>query len=64
MLGAAAEADVLLVLTEWREFAEADPEAIGRVVAQRGWQTGGTSWTRRGGGQPGGRTGRWGGRRS
>jgi UDPglucose 6-dehydrogenase len=32
---AAAEADVLLVLTEWREFAEADPEILGKVVARR-----------------------------
>ena len=32
---AAADADVLLLLTEWREFAEADPEILGKVVAQR-----------------------------
>ena len=35
MLAAAADADVLLLLTEWREFAEADPEVLGKVVAQR-----------------------------
>ena len=35
MLAAAADADVLLLLTEWREFVEADPEAVGKVVARR-----------------------------
>jgi UDPglucose 6-dehydrogenase len=35
MLAAAADADVLLLLTEWREFAEADPEVLGKAVAQR-----------------------------
>jgi UDPglucose 6-dehydrogenase len=35
ILGAAAEADVLLVLTEWPEFTQADPELIGKAVAQR-----------------------------
>jgi UDPglucose 6-dehydrogenase len=35
VLGAAAEADVLLVLTEWPEFTQADPELIGKAVAQR-----------------------------
>ncbi|HEY3955805.1 MAG TPA: UDP-glucose/GDP-mannose dehydrogenase family protein [Streptosporangiaceae bacterium] len=33
--GAAADADVLLLLTEWPEFAHADPEVIGKAVAQR-----------------------------
>ena len=33
--GAAAEADVLLLLTEWPEFAHADPEVVGKAVAQR-----------------------------
>jgi UDPglucose 6-dehydrogenase len=28
-------ADVLLLLTEWREFIEADPEVLGKAVAQR-----------------------------
>jgi UDPglucose 6-dehydrogenase len=32
---AAEGADVLLLLTEWREFIEADPEVLGKVVAQR-----------------------------
>jgi len=32
---AAADADVLLLLTEWREFTEADPEILGKVVARR-----------------------------
>jgi UDPglucose 6-dehydrogenase len=32
---AAAEADVLLLLTEWPEFAQADPEVIGKAMAQR-----------------------------
>jgi UDPglucose 6-dehydrogenase len=35
MLAAAADAEVLLLLTEWREFIEADPEVVGKVVAQR-----------------------------
>jgi UDPglucose 6-dehydrogenase len=35
VLGAAAEADVLLVLTEWPEFTQADPELIGKAVARR-----------------------------
>jgi UDPglucose 6-dehydrogenase len=35
VLGAAAEADVLLVLTEWPEFTAADPELIGKAVARR-----------------------------
>jgi UDPglucose 6-dehydrogenase len=35
MLAAAADADVLLLLTEWPEFAEADPEVLGKAVARR-----------------------------
>jgi UDPglucose 6-dehydrogenase len=35
MVGAATDADVLLLLTEWREFAEADPAELAKVVAQR-----------------------------
>ena len=35
MLAAAADADVLLLLTEWREFVEADPETVGKVVTRR-----------------------------
>jgi UDPglucose 6-dehydrogenase len=35
MLQAAADADVLLLLTEWREFVEADPEMLGKIVARR-----------------------------
>jgi UDPglucose 6-dehydrogenase len=35
MLAAAADADVLLLLTEWHEFAEADPEVLGKAVARR-----------------------------
>ena len=35
VLGAAAEADVLLLLTEWPEFSEADPQVIGKAVARR-----------------------------
>src|SRR5580704_10059228 len=35
MLAAAADADVLLLLTEWPEFVEADPEVVGKVVARR-----------------------------
>ena len=30
MLAAAADAEVLLLLTEWREFVEADPEVLGK----------------------------------
>jgi UDPglucose 6-dehydrogenase len=32
---AVAGADVTLLLTEWQEFREADPEELGRAVAQR-----------------------------
>ena len=35
ILGAAADADVLLVLTEWPEFTLADPELVGKAMAQR-----------------------------
>jgi UDPglucose 6-dehydrogenase len=35
MLSAARDADVLLVLTDWPEFAGADPEALGAAVARR-----------------------------
>jgi UDPglucose 6-dehydrogenase len=35
VLGAAADADVLLLLTEWPEFSQADPEVIGKAVASR-----------------------------
>jgi UDPglucose 6-dehydrogenase len=35
MMDAAAGADVLLLLTEWREFIEADPAVVGRAVNQR-----------------------------
>jgi UDPglucose 6-dehydrogenase len=35
MLEAAADADVLLLLTEWPEFTDADPSDLGKVVAQR-----------------------------
>ena len=31
----ATDADVMLLLTDWHEFAEADPEILGKVVAQR-----------------------------
>jgi UDPglucose 6-dehydrogenase len=34
ILAAAADADVLLVLTEWPEFTQADPQVIGKAVAQ------------------------------
>ena len=34
-LGAACDADLLLLLTEWPEFCEADPEVLGKTVAQR-----------------------------
>jgi UDPglucose 6-dehydrogenase len=35
ILGAAADADVLLLLTEWPEFSQADPEVIGKAVTRR-----------------------------
>jgi UDPglucose 6-dehydrogenase len=35
VLDAASGADVLLVLTEWPEFAKVDPEQVGAVVARR-----------------------------
>ncbi len=34
-LGAACDADLLLLLTEWPEFCEADPGVLGKTVAQR-----------------------------
>ena len=62
ILGAAADADVLLLLTEWPEFSQADPEVIGKAVARRNvadgrnaldavaWQAAG--WTYRALGRP------------
>jgi UDPglucose 6-dehydrogenase len=35
VLGAACDADVLLLLTEWREFCEVDPDVLGKTVARR-----------------------------
>jgi UDPglucose 6-dehydrogenase len=35
MLEAATDADVVLLLTEWPEFVDADPVELGKVVAQR-----------------------------
>jgi UDPglucose 6-dehydrogenase len=35
VLGAASDADVLLLLTEWAEFRQVDPEIIGKAVARR-----------------------------
>ena len=45
--GRARGADVVLHLTEWREFRELDPAALGAVASQRRviW-TGATPWTR------------------
>jgi UDPglucose 6-dehydrogenase len=34
-MAAVADADVTLLLTEWQEFREADPEELGKAVAQR-----------------------------
>jgi UDPglucose 6-dehydrogenase len=34
-LDAAEAADIVLLLTEWSDFRQIDPEALGRVVAQR-----------------------------
>jgi nucleotide sugar dehydrogenase len=34
-VGAAADAEVLLLVTEWPEFADADPEVLGKAVAHR-----------------------------
>ncbi|WP_017603520.1 UDP-glucose dehydrogenase family protein [Nocardiopsis alkaliphila] len=35
MLGATRDADVVLLLTEWAEFREANPDEMGEVVAQK-----------------------------
>ncbi len=35
MMEAARDADVVLLLTEWQEFRDADPEIMAKVVAQR-----------------------------
>jgi UDPglucose 6-dehydrogenase len=35
LLGAARDADVLLLLTEWPEFAAADPEILAKTVARQ-----------------------------
>ena len=35
VLEAATDADLLLVLTEWSEFREADPEILGKTVTRR-----------------------------
>jgi UDPglucose 6-dehydrogenase len=35
VLGAAADADLLLLLTEWTEFRRADPQVLGKVVNRR-----------------------------
>jgi UDPglucose 6-dehydrogenase len=35
VLGAAADADVLLLLTDWPEFSAADPEVLAKTVARR-----------------------------
>jgi UDPglucose 6-dehydrogenase len=34
-LEAASDAHIVLLLTEWREFADMDPETLGKVVAER-----------------------------
>jgi UDPglucose 6-dehydrogenase len=34
-IGAARDADVLLLLTEWPEFRDADPEILGKAVSRR-----------------------------
>jgi UDPglucose 6-dehydrogenase len=34
-LDAARDAHILLLLTEWPEFADADPEVLGKAVAER-----------------------------
>jgi nucleotide sugar dehydrogenase len=34
-VGASADAELILLLTEWHEFREADPEVLGKAVAQR-----------------------------
>jgi UDPglucose 6-dehydrogenase len=62
MLGAATEADVLVLLTEWAEFRQADPKVLGKAVTRRSiadgrhaldqalWQDAG--WTYRALGRP------------
>jgi UDPglucose 6-dehydrogenase len=61
--GAISEADVTLLLTEWQEFRDADPEEFGKAVARRNivdgrntldadrWRAAG--WTYRALGRPG-----------
>jgi UDPglucose 6-dehydrogenase len=63
VIGAATDADVLLLVTEWPEFQQADPELVGKAVAQRNivdgrnaldpalWRAAG--WTYRALGRPG-----------
>jgi UDPglucose 6-dehydrogenase len=62
-VGAASDADVLLVLTDWAEFHEADPEVLGKAAARRNvldsrhvldparWRA--ARWTYRAPGRPG-----------
>jgi UDPglucose 6-dehydrogenase len=61
-MDAARDADVLLLLTEWPEFCEADPEILGKTVARRNIVDGrsaldpavwwGAGWTYRALGRP------------
>ena len=69
---AAADADVVLLLTEWPEFSHADPAELAQVVTQRNivdgrnvldpdrWRESG--WQYRALGRPAGSTGQTGGR--
>jgi UDPglucose 6-dehydrogenase len=62
-VGAATDADVLLVLTDWAEFRDADPEVLGKAAARRNvldsrhvldparWRA--AKWTYRAPGRPG-----------
>ena len=56
---AAADAHVVLLLTEWREFRDMDPEELGAVVAERNMSTAATPSTRSAGAPPAGTTARW-----
>lgn len=51
VLGAVRDADVVLLLTEWREICDTHPEVLGKTVARRAIVDGRNALTRRGGRQ-------------
>ncbi len=58
---AAADAHVVLLLTEWREFRELDPDELGLSSPSATSWTAATRSTRSAGGPPAGTTARWAG---